>query len=82
MATLMPSLSSDEEDNVPANGKKEIIESDDNGDSSDDEVNEDFEFGGLLVSRRDDFLDLFPFCSFNTNSHVILFWSQFGFDLI
>ena len=77
MATLLPSLSSDEEDNVPANGKKEIIESDDDGDSSDDEVNEDFEFGGLLVSQRDDFLVLFTLCSFNTNSHVVLFWSQF-----
>eukprot|EP00978_Attheya_sp_CCMP212_P021306 scaffold62017_cov51-Attheya_sp.AAC.8 len=53
MATLLPSLSSDEEDNVPANGKKEIIESDDDGDSSDDEVNEDFEFGGLLGEDDD-----------------------------
>jgi hypothetical protein len=51
MATLMPSLSSDEEDN----GKVQENET-----TSDDEVNEDFEFGGILV-RRD--LDSLPLIS-------------------
>jgi len=41
MATLMPSLSSDEEDNA------KNIQDDD---VSDDEVNEELEFGGILVS--------------------------------
>jgi len=42
MATLLPSLSSDEEDNVLQN------ESDDEDDNA-DEVNHDFSFGGILV---------------------------------
>jgi hypothetical protein len=43
MATLLPSLSSDEEDNVKAQEDDQV---------SDDEVNENFEFGGILVSTR------------------------------
>jgi hypothetical protein len=45
MATLLPSLSSDEEDNVKAQEDDQV---------SDDEVNEDFEFGGILVSTSDE----------------------------
>lgn len=43
----MPSLSSDEEDAAKA------IQEDD---SDDDEVNEEFEFGGILVSFRRDLI--------------------------
>jgi hypothetical protein len=46
MATLMPSMSSDDE--APAKNRKgkEVDSSDD----EDDEVDESFEFGGILVS--------------------------------
>ena len=43
MATLLPSLSSDEEDNNKNTNEAEK-------DISDDEVDGDFEFGGILVS--------------------------------
>lgn len=46
MATLMPSLSSDEEEN------KVESESEEEQDDDADEVNHDFSFGGILVSCR------------------------------
>jgi hypothetical protein len=42
MATLLPALSSDEEDNTKALEEKDDV-------SSDDEVDEEFNFGGILV---------------------------------
>ena len=48
MATLMPSLSSDEEDIKNQSGLIDDSESDED----DNEVNQDFEFGGILVSFR------------------------------
>jgi hypothetical protein len=42
MATLLPALSSDEEDNTKALEEKDDV-------SSDDEVDEEFSFGGILV---------------------------------
>jgi hypothetical protein len=47
MATLMASMSSDDE--APAKNKKgKVVE--DSSDDEDDEVDESFEFGGILVS--------------------------------
>jgi hypothetical protein len=43
MATLLPSLSSDEEDNSKSNALEDEGE-------SEDEVDAEFEFGGILVS--------------------------------
>lgn len=48
MASLLPSLSSDEEDNI-----KDLQE---DVSVSDDEVNEDFQFGGILVRKSCPFL--------------------------
>jgi hypothetical protein len=48
MATLMPSMSSDEEDNT-----KRLIDDDDDDDDdsiNEGQINEDFLFGGILVS--------------------------------
>lgn len=42
MATLLPTLSSDEEDNITSNPLEDIEE-------SDDDVDDAFEFGGILV---------------------------------
>lgn len=49
MATLLPSLSSDEEGNNKALKEKD-------SDSSDDEVVEEFDFGGILVGVSTVFL--------------------------
>lgn len=55
MATLLPSLSSEEEDN------NKVLEEKD-ADSSDDEVDEEFDFGGILVGISTEFLCLTLLC--------------------
>jgi hypothetical protein len=45
MATLLPSLSSDEENEVKSNNQ----EDDDDDEESEDDVDDEFEFGGILV---------------------------------
>ena len=49
MATLLPSLSSDEEDNLPKHVNKVEGDSDDDDDDENGAINEDFVFGGILV---------------------------------
>jgi hypothetical protein len=44
MATLLPSLSSDEENDIPGENSE---------DEDDEEVNKDFAFGGILVRTTD-----------------------------
>lgn len=57
MADLLPSLSSDEEDNLDADEE-----------SLNDDINEDFEFGGILVRFRHlNVLFLFVFNGFSHN---------------
>lgn len=73
MATLLPSLSSDEE--------KDLRDEETSDDEDNDEINNDFVFGGVLVRNNKELMGFFmpSRCIFDPLTYSSLFFRRFVF---